>query len=57
MNPLSAIATVLGFLLLLTGTVGNLTDSLDALEVHSCSSEGILLIVFAMVYHLVKEKS
>jgi hypothetical protein len=55
MNPLSFILTVLGCILIALGIYGSCTHTMDALAIHSCNSEGALIILFAMVFQLVTE--
>ena len=56
MNTLSFIVAAFGCVLMAIGVYGNATDTMEALAIHSCSSEGSLMLIFSMVLHLVWEK-
>lgn len=49
MNPMSFVLILFGCLIIVIGLIGQCTGNLDSFEIHSCNSEGILIIIFATV--------
>lgn len=52
MNLMSFVLGVFGCIIIVVGLIGQCTSSLDSLAIHSCSSEGTLIIIFAIVLDL-----
>ena len=52
MNLKSFVLGLFGCLIIATGLIGQCTGNLDSFAIHSCNSEGTLIIIFAVVLDL-----